>query len=71
MTELKRRLIKYLLLVECDRCGFECYPNEECAGDAADGYIDMYGAAQLSEMPFKSFVDRTCDYCEHVMNKCD
>jgi len=45
------------------------HPTEEHAIDAADGFIDTYG--QLSQMEFKQFVDRDCDYCQHMMGKDD
>jgi hypothetical protein len=57
--------------VECDLCGMECYPGHKHAEDAADGYISMYGPTELADMPFRQFVDRTCDYCQHMTSKND
>jgi hypothetical protein len=66
---LVERLTKYLLMMECKRCGELVFPHESDAIDEAKFLVDNDCG---DDVPYyASMVDKLCDYCRHVSDKDD
>jgi hypothetical protein len=61
-------LTRYLLTVECRYCGDAVYPHEDDARETVQGWMEE-DIRSIDEL--RARVNRTCDGCEHMLDKDD
>ncbi len=69
MTDLVERCVRYLLQIECRRCGALVYPHEDGAKRLVEGLIEYNEVASIEDL--KTHTDHICSACDHVLSKDD
>jgi hypothetical protein len=76
--DIKERAVRYLLKMECKRCGGSLFSDEDAARDEVEGIFatqevrdESLGEDLRAAMSFAEHEGRYCDYCTHVLNKDD
>jgi hypothetical protein len=69
IDQLLERCVSYMGNVECRHCGNEVYPIEEEAREMARDWIEMRYVSDIDTL--RQAIDRTCDHCQHMLNKDD
>jgi hypothetical protein len=69
MVAFVERCVRYMLMVQCEYCGTEVYPDYDDAFHQAEYWIKYEDIHDIEDL--KARVDRTCDGCGHFLFKDD
>lgn len=69
MIDLTERCVRYMMKIECRYCGSEVYPHEDDARELVCEWIKHDDLRDIDGL--KQRVERTCDGCEHMLDKDD
>ena len=66
-TTLLTRCVSYMLKVQCKYCSTEVYPFEDDARDQVEDWIKYDDVRSINDL--KCRIERTCDGCNHFLEK--